>query len=1058
MAFIRLTGFTNGRDVRTITQAGAFEIFALDGNDVITIISGASGNDLGDYVDGGAGDDTISAGNTDDTLIGGTGNDILRGNGGNDILDGGDGDDILDGGAGDDTMYGGAGTDTMMGGAGNDTMHGGAGDDTMLGSFGNDVLYGGDGNDLIDGGLDDDFLDGGAGDDHLLGGSGNNILYGGSGNDLMITLSGNDQLFGGSGDDTIYAGGGNDLVYGEDGNDTLRGEAGNDVMDGGDGNDFLDGGEGADVLYGGAGDDTLIGGAGADALDGGGGVDTANYAASPSNVIVDLRPDPITGLGFGLGGHAEGDTLTNIENIVGTNFDDGLIGNASNNRIDGGAGNDILDGQGGDDVLIGGPGADLVVGNSGFDTADYSTSTAAVTVRLNGAVTDPLLAQVSSGGDAEGDILLLVERIVGSAFNDTLIGDEFDNTFVGGAGADVIMGGAGSDTADYSTSSAAVLVALGNATSDFAVAVAQGGEAQRDQLSGIENLIGSAFNDRLDGNSQNNRLVGGAGADILIGYGGIDTVDYSASNAGVQVALIDNANPLVGSTGIGGHAQGDFISSSIENITGSAFNDILIGNSQANRLEGGAGNDFLRGGSGIDANGIGDILIGGDGIDTVDYSTSAAGVTVGLTDIVGASTIGVGGDAEGDRIHHTIENIIGSAQADQLQGNSQNNRLDGGGGNDTLLGGDGDDVLIGGAGADTMIGGNGIDTADYSGASAAITLVSATVSGLPGFVGQAGDANGDILVQIENIIGTAFNDTITGNALDNRIDGGAGNDTLNGGDGNDVLVGGAGADTMIGGNGIDTADYSGASAAITLVSATVSGLPGFVGQAGDANGDILVQIENIIGTAFNDMITGNALDNVLDGGAGADTINGGAGIDTIDYSRSSAGVTVQITALANAIITQSSVNNGDAAGDRLSNIENITGSNFNDVLLGSAGSNTLISGAGTDVLRGGGGADLLIVNAGGGVKSLYGEGVSDPGVAGGGTAGIDTFRILAGSAVIHDYQMGEDIQVSSLTGAQYNGATQTLTLLGSNLQVSVLGVASVADAQFILTNDVFLFT
>jgi Ca2+-binding RTX toxin-like protein len=814
---------TQGRDIRTFRDVGALEIHALGGDDSITISVFNAATDLGDYIDGGDGNDTISAAGTDDTLIGGQGNDILRGNGGNDALDGGADDDVLDGGAGNDTLIGGSGNDTLLGGSGNDSLDGGDGDDTLIGSFGNDTIIGGAGNDLLDGGLDDDTLDGGDGDDMVLGGSGNNILRGGAGNDTLIASSGADQLFGGDGDDTVHAGSGNDLLDGGSGSDTLRGEGGNDTIDGGEGDDMLDGGDGADILSGGTGNDRLVGGAGVldpisgqvigDTLDGGDGIDTADYSASPSAVLVDLRPDATTGLGSGLGGHAQGDTMANIENLIGSGFGDGLIGNSAANGIDGGAGNDQIDGREGDDTVIGGAGADLLIGNSGFDTADYSASPGAVTVRLNGAVVDVALAQTSSGGDAEGDTLLLVERVVGSAFSDTLIGDEFANSFLGGTSADTISGGAGSDTADYSTSAAGVLIALGNSTTDLAVAVARDNniadgnddsDAVGDQLTGIENLVGSAFDDRLDGNSLDNRLTGGAGADILIGYGGSDTVEYSTSNAGIQIALTDSVNPLSGSIGSGGHAQGDFISSSIENVTGSTFNDILRGNAQANRLDGGAGNDLLRGGAGVDANGVGDNLIGGDGIDTVDYSTSTAGVLVGLTDVVDASTIGQGGDAQGDRISFTIENIIGSGLADQLQGNSQANRLDGGGGNDILVGGAGDDVLIGGAGADTMVGGSGIDTADYSSASAGVQINPASVGGLVvGFVGITGDAAGDQMADVENLTGSGFSDSLNGNRLGNVLTSGSATtgEVLRGGSGADILVADGtttGARTLIG--------------------------------------------------------------------------------------------------------------------------------------------------------------------------------------------------------------------------------------------------------------------
>jgi Ca2+-binding RTX toxin-like protein len=808
---------TSKRDVRVITQAGAFEIYAHDGNDVVTMSVFNTGGDLGDYIDGGAGNDTISAAGTDDTLIGGTGNDILRGNGGNDTLDGGDDDDVLDGGAGNDTLRGGLGSDTLLGGSGNDILDGADGADTLLGSFGNDTLNGGAGDDTLDGGLDDDTLDGGDGSDMVLGGSGNNVLRGGAGNDTLIALSGNDQLFGEGGDDTIYAGSGNDLVDGGAGNDTALGEAGDDTILGGDGDDSLDGGDGIDALGGGAGNDLLVGGAGADGLDGGAGIDTADYSASPSNVIVDLRPATTTGLGTGLGGHAQGDTLTNIENVVGSAFDDGLIGSAGNNRLDGGDGNDQIDGREGDDVLVGGLGADLLIGNPGFDTADYSASSAAVTVRLNGAVTDPLSAQASSGGDAEGDVLLLVEGVVGSAFADTLVGDEFNNAFAGGAGADLIEGGAGADTVDYSASPDFVRISL----TDSATAFRQqtGGDAQGDLLGRVENIIGSGFNDDLRGNITSNVIEGGAGADVIIGNannlavqnGDIDTVSYQHSSAAVRVAL-STSTSVGGATqqsatfnGVAnGDAAGDIISNTIENIIGSAFNDLLIGNQFANTLDGGAGNDTLSGGGGADA------LIGGEGVDTADYASSSAGVTVAVAQ--GFSIGGSGGDAQGDSVSGTIENLIGSAFDDILIGDFTgtgvtDNRLDGGAGNDTLsggvgndtliggsgndtlVGGDGDDALIGGSGIDTLSGGAGIDTADYSSSTSAIAVQLAG----PGFssTGSGGDAAGDsISGTIENLIGSAFSDVLNGSIVDNVIRSGSATS-------GEVLRGGSGADLLI---------------------------------------------------------------------------------------------------------------------------------------------------------------------------------------------------------------------------------------------------------------------
>jgi glucose/arabinose dehydrogenase len=105
-------------------------------------------------------------------------------------------------------------------------------------------------------------------------------------------------------------------------------------------------------------------------------------------------------------------------------------------------GNDMLFGGSGNDTLDGGPGADVLIGGAGIDTADYSSSTAAVNVNLQ--------TGHGTGGDAQGDILGGIENVIGSAFNDTLAGSSGNNTLVGGGGNDTIDGMAGSDTAVFS--------------------------------------------------------------------------------------------------------------------------------------------------------------------------------------------------------------------------------------------------------------------------------------------------------------------------------------------------------------------------------------------------------------------------------------------------------------------------------------------------------------------------------------------------------------------------------------------------------------------------------
>lgn len=577
MPKVRLTG---SNDFSKISTAGSHQVYGLGGADIIqvSIARGSTAPDSGDYLDGGDGNDTITGAGTSDTLAGGAGTDILRANDGNDLIYGDatdanedgvvdsvtidgqvGGNDILDGGNGNDTLYGGGGNDSLLGGYGTDSLVGGYGDDMLIGAGDNDTLQGGAGNDTLDGGLGTDDLDGGDGDDQLLSSSGDDILRGGLGRDTLLAGSGNDQLFGGDGDDE---------------------------------------------LLGGENDDRLVGDAGADVLNGSLGFDTADYSGSSQAITIQLSAET-TNPGTGTGGEAEGDRLSGIEKVIGSSSNDVLLGSTAA---------DVLDGFGGSDRLVGGGGADFLIGNGGVDTADYSASGAAVSVTLNA---DPAGFGTGSGGDAEGDQLNTIERVIGSGFNDTLTGSSNNDAFMGGAGADVLTGGDGIDGAEYSTSSTGVTINLQAGTG-------LGGDAEGDQLSTIENLIGSAFNDlligstvsnRLEGGSGNDTLRGGAGADVLIGGDGTgDTADYSTSSAGIVVQL--TAIPNGATTGAGGDAAGDVLNG-IEDLIGSASTDDLRGSSISNRLVSGNGNDVLRGGSGADlliSNGTGSKTLIGDGI------------------------------------------------------------------------------------------------------------------------------------------------------------------------------------------------------------------------------------------------------------------------------------------------------------------------------------------------------------------------------------------------------------------------------------------------------------
>ena len=205
--------------------------------------------------------------------------------------------------------------------------------------------------------------------------------------------------------------------------------------------------------------------------------------------------------------------------------------------------------------------------------------------------------------------------------------------------------------------------------------------------------------------------------------------------------------------------------------------------------------------------------------------------------------------------------------------NAGDDVLRGGVGADTLLGGAGNDVLIGGPGGDVLDGGVGIDRASYE------TAASGVTADLLAPWANSGDAAGDSFVSIENLSGSAFNDTLSGDHGANTLWGGAGADVLEGRGGDDILDGGAGADVLNGGDGFDIASYDDASAGVTVDLANPSL------NTGDAAGDTFIGIEGVVGSRYADVLRGDAQANYLMGGDGNDSLQGGAGDDTLQGGR-----------------------------------------------------------------------------------------------------------------------------------------------------------------------------
>ena len=957
-----------------------------------------------------------------DELRGGDGDDTLRGEGGDDVLEGGDGADTLDGGAGSDTAsYAGSGAGVRVD-LGSGVVSGGHAVGDTFNSIEN--VIGSAHDDELRGDNNANALWGRAGDDKLVGLSGDDRLYGEAGADRLFGSAGDDVLEGGAGADMLYGEGGNDSVSYRSSNAGVRVDLGGGTVSGGHAegdrlrsienligsahDDALQGDAGANRLAGAGGDDTLEGGDGADTLDGGAGRDTVSYADSDAPVQVNLGGGAVSG------GHAAGDTLTSIENLIGSAHDDELQGAAGANR---------LVGAGGDDTLEGGDGADTLDGGSGSDTVSYRSSNAAVQVDLGTGTV--------SGGHAAGDTFSGIENLIGSAHDDALqgaaganrlAGAGGDDTLEGGAGADTLDGGGGSDTVSYRSSNAAVQVDLGTGT-------VSGGHAAGDTFSGIENLIGSAHGDVLQGAVGANRLVGaggddtlegGVGADTLDGGAGADTFVYRAasdstaantdyipnfSGAGgdgdrLHLSGLGNGLVFIGTqdftdtagevryvrrgadTGsntndytdvladLNGNGAADFKVTldglhtlEVADLVGVQVRDVnapLVGTPDADELRGGDGDDTLRGEDG------GDVLEGGDGADTLDggagsdtasYAGSGAGVRVDLGNNGAVS----GGHAAGDTLS-SIENVIGSAHDDELRGDNNANALWGRAGDDKLVGLSGDDRLYGEAGADRLYGsagddvlegGAGADVLHGEGGGDSVSYRSSNAGvrvDLGAGTVSGGHAEGDSLRSIENVIGSAHGDALQGAAGANRLAGEGGDDTLEGGDGADTLDGGAGTDT------VSYAD-SDAPVQVNLGGGAVSG--------GHAAGDTLTSIENLIGSAHGDVLQGaagaNRLvgaggDDTLEGGDGADTLDGGGGSDTVSYRSSNASVQVDLGT--------GTVSGGHAAGDTLSRIENVTGSRHDDALQGDAGANRLVGGGGDDTLEGGAGADTLDGGAG----------------------------------------------------------------------------------------------
>lgn len=999
--------------IQNATQAGSgLGGESLSGGDGSDVLIGDASND---NLAGGNGNDILVAGGGDDTLWGDIadqpdigGNDVLYGQAGYDTLIGGAGDDVLDGGNNNDTLYGGAGADMLLGGNGDDYLYGGedddvieggAGDDYLYGNEGNDSLYGGDGNDslyaqeinppatLTERG---DLLDGGNGDDYLMGNddaNGSDTLYGGDGKDILLALGGNDILEGGNGDDHMAGGAGNDYLDGGTGNDFVSGDEGQDTIYGGDGDDFLDGGVSDDFIEGGVGNDYLMGRVGINIMNGGLGDDTYFVESADDTVTesLDEGNDRVySWVSFILSNYVEKLVLQGTADINGTgnNQDNTLAGNRANNILDGGVGNDTILGWIGNDVLMGGEGddqywfdvndgTDQIVETSGNDRIVFDTGIIASQItasRSNGEITLTInsgdsirFADLGSNTYAVEQFEFADGSIKDAAWVTALLNTSPDGTDkIITINEDAVHTLNATDfgftDANFEDSLSAVrigsLPTAGSLTLN-SLAVTAGQEIA---FTDIANL---AFTPAANANGTN---YAGFTFSVKDQYGAFDTTPNKLS---FNVTAVNDEPVLTDS-------QATLANGTEDTAYTVTLTQLLQGYTDAD-------GDTLSI-TGLSAN-QGTVTDNQDGTYTISPTAQYTGtVTLSYTVTDGNSgntsgTLGFNLNAP------AIITYTGDAADNELTGSAGNDVLNGLGGNDTLIGGSGNDTLDGGAGIDRMEGGSGNDI--YMVDNAGDTVIEDIDGGIDTvqvnvvvqtwqpsntvYTLGANVENGIIVAPAEppqiivtatgstttagSLYGNALNNTLHGAAmLSNYLYGNAGNDSLYGGNRQDMLVGGDGDDYIDGGAGSDNISYHTASAGVT-VNLSITDAQNTLGGGIDT----LLNVENILGSSYNDTLTGNAANNRFQSMGGDDVIDGGDGaFDLIEFTNVFAAVNVNMSDW-----TIQSTNMQRIGTLTLSNIEGVSGSIYNDTLTGTSGADYLNGYAGSDVIDGGAGDDYL---------------------------------------------------------------------------------------------------
>ena len=622
--------------------------------------------------------------------------------------------------------------------------------------------------------------------------------------------------------------------------------------------------------------------------------------------------------------------------ILGTDGTDSLIGTNSAETLNGDQGNDTLDGSDGNDTYLfkTGDGNDTISNYTGTYSGQVDT------VQFTNINPDAITSITCSNGS---DFVLRYSATDSITFTNQGSNNYLIDKFIFADGTTWTIDQLYQNKA-LSLTANADTINLDDGVSKNINALA--GNDYIDAGTGNDTLNGGLGNDTLDGSDGNDIYLfkTGDGNDTISNYTGtysgqIDTVQFTDINAvdilnmqqvdsNLYIQYATDSSITIDDNFASTNYQIDQIkfadgktylysqilvgTNNAETLSGSASNNLIFGNNGNDSISGGAGDDVLHG------NGGGDVLDGGEGNDSVSYISSEASIAVSLNTSLAQD---VGGGAGVDTLLG-IENVAGSKFDDTLTGS---------GGDNILYGGEGNDLINGLSGNDTLNGGTGVDTVTYSLATSSISI------DLQKTYAQAigGNSGTDLLINIENISGSAYADKLTGNSASNTLNGAAGADTLTGSDGSDIYY-------------VDNAgDIVSETNAVTSMGGTDTVYSTLSSYALTAN----VENGRIIASSSANLV-GNTLDNVLFAGAGNNVLNGSSGTDTVNYQYATAAVNASLA------ITTAQATSGSGS-DTFLNIENLSGSAYADKLTGNSASNTLNGGIGADSLTGGNGSDTF---------------------------------------------------------------------------------------------------